>query len=267
MNPIEFRKYVGAGNDFVFIRVQSDSQFIDRQKLASQVCNRHWGIGADGCVFMEQKSAEPSHFKWDFYNSDGSIAEMCGNAARCAVRYCHEVFQQSSCEIQTLCGVVSGEVLETEISVSWSLAKASLEKKEVTLADGSVVCGDFIDTGVPHFVIDDQELSITKNACLEIQEHQKFSPDQTNVTLLSTALDNNRTHTFERGVRDFTLACGTGVIACGFVLREHTSQQQPYSLLTPGGPLKVAINQNCVTLLGPAALVFKGTLSMEGLVL
>ena len=256
---LSFEKLVGAGNDFVFLNPIPQLESINLQELTIKLCDRHNGIGADGLVYLEKKS--PGKFIWQFFNSDGSSAEMCGNAARCAFLYIQTHYQLSSASMETLCGEVTGQVLgPEEVEVSWIIKDNILQKKSVKLNSGKTLEGFFINTGVPHFVLYNSE-TLTHKELLEIQQHPEFSPDETNVTLVDSLTDLNKTQSFERGVRDFTLACGTGVIASAFVL-QHFAEAKEYQLHAPGGELRVRIFENQVFLRGPAKTIFKGELEL-----
>lgn len=252
---LQFQKYVGAGNDFVFALENQLPSGIDRIKLSKAICDPKLGIGADG--FAVFKKLSESDFEWDFYNNDGSRAEMCGNAARCAILFCQKNFSTNKSTIKTEAGIVSGQVLDANwVAVSWALEKMEPEKKSLTLSNGKTVEGLFVNTGVPHFVV--QQEGINGRDCLLIQEHEEFAPAQTNVTVLNPKDGTNHTKSFERGVRAFTLACGTGVIASAIALSQQEKQDE-YSLQAPGGPLKVRLGESEVTLIGPAQFVFDGS--------
>lgn len=255
---LSFEKWVGAGNDFVFIMETELPSSVDRKKLAIEVCERNTGIGADGLVILSKKDSQHRLFAWDFYNSDGSKAEMCGNAARCTVKFIQSQFGFDECQFETQAGLVTGKVLENEVEVSWSIASNKMAEVSVDLENFKSFKGFYINTGVPHFVLLNQLNEVSRRDCAEIQAHPKFGDAQTNVTLLDTNNEGvNSTKTFERGVKDFTLACGTGVIASAFVLQNQHKLDQ-YELVAPGGKLKVKIDGTRVVLIGPAQLVFNG---------
>lgn len=254
-----FEKLVGAGNDFVFILEKDLPTNTERPTMVAKACQRNFGIGADGVAIIKEVDLSSHHFQWDFYNSDGSSAEMCGNAARCAVRFIANHYNISDCLIETAAGAVCGKIDDDKIEVSWELHSDKMVEVNVDLENFKTFQGFYINTGVPHFVIANSTREVTPEDCLEIQRHPRFGQSQTNVTLLETSDQGvNLTKTFERGVKGFTLACGTGVIASAFVLqKEH--RQDEYFLQAPGGDLSVQLNGAKVTLRGPADLVFTGT--------
>ncbi len=259
---LPFHKMVGAGNDFVFVREEHIPETADPAKLTAFLCGRQEGIGADGLAVFGVVDLEQRRFRWDFYNSDGSSAEMCGNAARCAVVYLAEVFDITDCTVETQAGPVSGKIIDGGASVSWELRSNQMKSCTVDLENFKSFQGYFMDTGVPHFVIFNTSVEATEQDCLEIQKHPQFGAAQTNVTFLETVDGKNQTKTFERGVRTFTLACGTGVIASALVL-ENEEPQDLYQLVAPGGKLQVIIKQKSVTLIGPARSTFAGTFILK----
>ncbi len=255
---IPFEKLVGAGNDFVFMLHPDVPENKDLSQLAVKLCDRNSGIGADGLVIIHDDESKPECFVWDFYNSDGSKAEMCGNAARCAVRFIKDHFGLDKCEFKTLAGPVKGRFLDNSVQVSWTIPSDKMAEVSIDLENFKTFSGYYINTGVPHFVLLNQLGEVTNKDCAEIQTHPKFGESQTNVTLLDSSEEGvHSTKTFERGVKNFTLACGTGVIASAFVLQSQ-NQEDIYSLKAPGGELSVKLNGPHVTLIGPAELIFKG---------
>ena len=219
--------------------------------------------GADGLAFVKHlKTSEGKTFlQWDFYNNDGSHAEMCGNAARCVVVYCADYYKSKICSLKTVIGDVAGELSKNGSAVTWKLKNTQPDLKTISLKTGKKIDGYFIDTGVPHFVVPDEPSgSFSSEICLSIQEHEFFSPRQTNVTLLSRQNSGpHLTRSFERGVKNFTLACGTGVIASALTLKVLNGGNQ-HSLQAPGGLLNVQIqSENKVELEGPAKISFKGS--------
>lgn len=252
-----FQKIVGAGNDFIFVNADLFENETQRPLVAKTLCDRKWGIGADGFVFMKTLNRDNNHFRWDFYNNDGSFAEMCGNAARCAVLYCFENFGCTNCTIESHIGPLQGTYDSEKIHISWEIDQPTLKEKVISLENGKQVKGQFINTGVPHFVVQQNSLALNGRDCLLIQEHSEFQPSQTNVTLLKEEGGQFFTKSFERGVRDFTLACGTGVIASAFVLK-NLSPKDIYPLSAPGGEMAVKFNGSHVTLIGPATITFTG---------
>jgi diaminopimelate epimerase len=270
---IGFHKLVGAGNDFIFIDLRAPSRKqlflrltknVSRSRLARRLCQRQEGVGGDGVVFIE--ASAKSDFRWDFFNSDGSEADMCGNAARCAVRL-NEKKSNTTLEFETKRGVLRGRSLSKDL-VLVQLPRPKLITKRLSLVvQGKKVIGDFIDSGVPHFVVE-TNWSINKTPSREmakrIQNHRVFGKSKTNVTFVSKRSSGARkTITYERGVCDFTKSCGTGALAAGFYLSAESKKK--IKLKTPGGPLVVQFIEDRCLLIGSAVKVFSGFLTKEQL--
>ena len=255
-----FHKLVGSGNDFIFIEQNRALKNItNKTQLIKDLCDRKWGIGADGVVFLKKKESDKNLFSWNFYNKDGQSAEMCGNAARCAVLYFKELYNLSDCRIETSIGEVRGKYQKGKLQVSWKLKNNhSLKKIIFEKSSEKNIEGEFVNTGVPHFVIPVQGDFPDKNQCLLIQRAEEFNPHKTNVTLLKKDGDErHQTKTFERGIEDFTLSCGTGVIACAIVLKKLSGKNN-FVLKTPGGVLEAFIEGQTVGFSGPGQISFSG---------
>ncbi len=278
--PAVMTKMSGAGNTFVLIDARPGSVWsqiekehrIVRSDFAKTICDSIIGIGADGLLFILQGSSG-FDFDWDFYNSDGSTAEMCGNAARCAARFCSETLtnnKQLNLRFKTGAGLVRTEITESgEIKVVMpevTLVQSKIELK--TPSAGSQVF-TLVNTGVPHLV---QKLSDLKQTLAlramakEARSHSDLGPAGANVTFFAeTAVGSIEAVTFERGVEDYTQACGTGAVAAAFV---HASFQKlsEVSVKMPGGKMKVVFeNMNSHPLLiGDAVFVgeFKSNLEV-----
>jgi len=265
MPDLSFQKLVGAGNDFVFIAKEDLDSTVQLSSFAKKICDRRYGVGADGLVVLQRGSSYD--LGWEFYNSDGSLAEMCGNAARCVVRYAKENLNWDEFQFNTAIGPVLGKNLtDQETQVSWELQQLAGVEKSLAIKNFANLKGQLFNTGVPHFVIDENHFPLNSLDCLDVQEHKDFSPSGVNVTLYSLAKMDPQvsTRSFERGVRDFTLACGTGVIATALALGAASSKQE-MKLVAPGGPLRVQCLGQRVFLTGPAISVFKGQISTRDL--
>ncbi len=259
-------KLVGTGNDFLFIdaREKLPGKFADfsRSEIVRKLCDRHFGLGADGLVFVEQAGA---NYRWDFYNTDGSHAEMCGNATRCFGRWAQIQLGLSQIRFETLAGSAKVSVNGSSVSSFLDFVSAKPQQMQLSVA-GRDVSVSLIDTGVPHFVVKvesiaDARLQIEIIRALRL--HPEGGPRGANVTLLKVwGQSTFETVTYERGVEDFTLSCGTGVIAAaavGLQLSVTGAQKLEADVTTPGGKLKVQFGENFkgVTLTGPAVKVFE----------
>lgn len=256
---IAFTKMHGAGNDFILVRKEDVTE--DYAKFAERVCHRHFGIGGDGMMMASMSSI--ADIKMDYYNSDGSIGEMCGNGIRCFSRFVYEkgMVKTKSFTVETLAGTKRVELYEegAEFFVSVSMGLPELtpgsipvvsEKPQFIEEDIETVLGTFkvstILMGVPHtilFVEDIEKININEIGPL-IEVHKVF-PKKTNVNFVQIlGEDEIFVDTWERGAGR-TLACGTGVTACAYLARELgkiTSKE--VKVKVRGGNLKIQISDD-----------------------
>ncbi|MEN6507914.1 MAG: diaminopimelate epimerase [Smithella sp.] len=212
---IEFYKMSGSGNDFIIIDNRDLSlQIIDLPVFVRRICQRKVSVGADGLFLIEP--SEVAGFKWRFFNSDGSVAEMCGNGSRCAARFAYfNNIAGPKMSIETEAGIVTAEVFDDNVKVRLT-DPSSLEIAREIMLNGSSCLLDLIDTGVPHAVsfVDDLETCAVVGTGRQIRRHDSFQPRGTNANFASvTGRQKMKVRTYERGVEDETLACGTGVVA------------------------------------------------------
>lgn len=267
----------GAGNDFILINNMVEHMPLNvLRPLARAMCQEHFGIGADGLVVLE-KPLEGGDFRMLFYNSDGSTAQMCGNGVRCAGRYGYEhglagVFQN----IETVAGLVqcqriSGEVYKVRLN-SPSALETSLFKYHG--ADiGYVTLGK---PGIPHGVVEEGDLRVKQGVSLKQQDfsrlkeraqdlrwHRAF-PEGANINFYRIE-DNNTVvlATYERGVEDFTLSCGTGTGSVAAVLyKKGLIKNNQCKITSAGGTLLVDIEEKKdrinLYLTGSVVMVYEG---------
>ncbi len=201
-------KYSGNGNDFIMFVAQEKK---DRSALAKKLCHRQKGVGADGLVVLLPH--ETYDFEWEFYNADGSHAAMCGNASRCVAHFAHEkgISKDNTAEFLTGAGVIRATI--NGMYVVSDMTTPHIIRKEIE-ENGETWW--LIDSGVPHLVsireqIDDFDLSQARAL------REKYNA---NVNICKLDGDTMYVRTYERGVEDETLACGTGMVAC--FIRNHT---------------------------------------------
>lgn len=277
LKKIGFQKIEATGNDFVFIDARGSLPKVfdvdNRSAFAKTICDRHYGVGADGLVFL---SGHDARLKWDFYNSDGSPAEMCGNASRCVGRWATQNSGLNHVELETVAGLVRLETFDQEISAHMDYLKLAFTEinYSVNAKTGTAI---FLNTGVPHAVVTVENIANTEtlsNVVGALRFHPDVGERGCNVTFLEkVARTEFKTVTFERGVEGFTLSCGTGVLAAAAVgLRELRGAsvdelKSGADVSTPGGKLRVKFGTNwCgASLIGPAKIVFTGELSLGGL--
>lgn len=234
---IEFYKMSGSGNDFIIIDNMDLSLDVgDLSEFTRKVCQRKISVGADGLVVIEP--SDIADFKWRFFNSDGSMAEMCGNASRCVARIAYMkgiAGQEMSWE--TIAGIISAEVRDEIVKVK--LTDPSPVEALIKLeAEGQTFTLDSIDTGVPHAVVfvNDLENYDVYNNGRKIRHHEHFSPKGTNANFALIVDRHNITvRTFERGVEDETLACGTGMVAATITAAQRGLVESPVNVLARSG--------------------------------
>ena len=237
MKTINFYKMSGSGNDFIII--DNRNNIVDESDLSNfivNVCRRKMSVGADGVILVENTGN--ADFKWRFFNSDGSVAEMCGNGARCVARFAYlNNIAGSNMSFETLAGLVKAEVIEERVKVKMT-DPFDLETDVTIELKNGLTSIYSINTGVPHVVmvknsIDD--IDIVKIG-REIRYHDRFSPAGTNVNFVCHIKDNTiAIRTYERGVEDETLACGTGAAASAIVMAHKMKLDSPLSVLTRSG--------------------------------
>ncbi len=269
---IQFTKMSGSGNDFIVVDnrvpVIDDGKKFD---FVRRVCDRKMSIGADGVIFVE--NSDKADIKWDFYNEDGSSAEMCGNGGRCVARYAVERnIAPAKMTLETMAGIIGAEVNGAIVKVK--LTAPENLKQDIALAlNGTEYRVDSLNTGVPHAIIysDNVENVNVRETGHGIRCHDSFAPTGTNVDFVEKVGDRAlKIRTYERGVEDETLACGTGVVASALLSHYKNMVQPPVEVETRGGDiLKVdfeatdddAGKSSVVYLEGPTRIAFEGTLA------
>ena len=245
-------KYEGAGNDFIII----DDRNLDfDQTQISRLCHRKFGVGADGLVLLQR--SDRADFRMRIFNCNGMEAETCGNALRCLGRFIVDLgFPEKPYSIETLEQVAQISYLDDLIAVN--MGKARSLQLHIATERGII---HSIDTGVPHavyFVEDVNTVSFAEIA-LYFRHHPFFSEKGTNVNFAALQTDGSiQVRTFERGVEAETLACGTGACAVAAVASHIHGLKGPTNIVFPGGVLQVAIDQDQITLIGPATRIFSG---------
>ncbi len=236
---IPFMKMSGSGNDFILI--DHRKPFLDEGRMKEfiqNVCRRRISVGADGLILIERSSK--ADFKWRFYNSDGGEAEMCGNGGRCAARFATlKGIAGPSLTFETVVGILSAQV--NGMRVKLELTKPfGLKLDETILIEGKKQAYSSINTGVPHAVIfleDLKGVDVVK-AGRAIRYHSNFAPSGTNANFVRVENPSRLSvRTYERGVEDETLACGTGAVASALVAAFKGLVKSPVSIKTSGGEI------------------------------
>jgi diaminopimelate epimerase len=262
---LNFTKMNGAGNDFVMVDNRDLQHSLSRDVIA-HLCDRHRGIGADGLIAIEPAKTS-ADFRMRYYNADGGEAEMCGNGARCFARFASRVAGKGgSMSFETMAGVITARLLGEEVQLEMSQPKdLALDTKLEAIGKEQTV--HFINTGVPHAVIivEDAGKVDVRTLGAAIRYHDHFSPKGANANFIEVQGPRLLSvRTYERGVEDETLACGTGVCAAALVHSALTGDASPIEVRVRGGETlkvgfeKVAGGFSKVTLTGPADFVFEG---------
>ena len=265
ISPLPIVKVTATGNDFLLVDLigaknrglwKKDWSKKSRARWVREWCHRQEGLGADGMVFLEKD--KELDFAWDFYNSDGSSAEMCGNAARAVSLYASQSLKKKKLKFRSRIGEVLAKV-ESADKVEVRLPKvAENQWNQLMEWKGAKLNYDFIRAGVPHAVVRVPNLENREQLrefALEIKRQPSFVKHGTNVTFVRL-LSNNKVGslTFERGVEDFTLSCGTGAVASAHSLLRGEEDQR-VEVQVPGGTLSVVWKDGYPYLKGPAKIV------------
>ena len=273
---MKFYKMQGAGNDFVFVE-DFNNEIKDECKLAVKLCDRHYGVGADGLVIV--RKSDVAEAKMVIINADGSRANMCGNAIRCFGKYVfeHKLVSKTEFPVETGDGVKVIEIIlegEKVKYVKVYMGKPSYKAEDIPLSKGD----SFIDSsitsngktykattvlvGVPHTIIfeNEDEYVVTEDGPA-LEKHKLFK-EGSNINFVKVIDDTHiRVNTWERGA-GATLACGTGCSASVAVAKKLglVNKEKEIYVKAPGGELVIEVNGDDVYMKGPAEVVFEGTL-------
>ena len=255
---IPFSKASANGNDFIFILSKNIPKSYSINNLASLLCNRHNGIGADGLFIVSQDFS--CDFKLDYYNSDGSWEALCANGSRCAVRFMHEIHGYKKRLV-----FLTGDGLHQANIVDESLVSMQMNlpiyKSKLIYPGG--VSGYFVDTGADHFVsqLDKSDDSLILNASKEVRYASDFSPKGINVNFYKLISKNKiEIHTYEKGIEKIMQSCASGSTAVVFHLFNLGLVKSPVETISRGGNLLFKFDKKWknITTLGPAKIIFSG---------
>lgn len=264
---LDFIKMTGAGNDFILADNRQGNISLTRDQVA-RLCHRQFGIGADGLMLLVPARNGTAEWAWQFWNSDGSDAEMCGNGARCFARYIQRVTHSTApaTSFETVAGVIHAEFKGERVTVNLT-PPHSLRLNESVATTAGPRSVSSLNTGVPHAVVfvPDADQAMVQAWGTELRWHAHFKPRGTNVNFVQLKGPNFiRVRTYERGVEGETLACGTGVSASAMVAAATHGFSSPVRVQVQGGDeLEVSFEQrgqefHNVRLSGPATFVFEG---------
>lgn len=259
----------GAGNDFILLDNRTGGIQLDREQIV-RLCDRHRGIGADGIMILVPSRTGKADWAWDFYNSDGSTGEMCGNGARCFGRFVQRTVGLSrDFTFETEAGIITASFNGERVTVNLTRPKDLKLNQTISLSTGNSTIHS-LNTGVPHAVlyVPDADKAMVMSLGQEIRRHAHFGPRGTNVNFVQVLAPNHiRVRTFERGVEGETLACGTGVCASAMISARVHQFASPVKVQVQGGDtLEVSFKDNGefedVRLTGPAQFVFVGRIEV-----
>ena len=279
---MKFWKYHGAGNDFIMVD-QRDQQFINRndQEKVAFLCNRHFGIGADGLILLQQHS--DFTFEMVYFNADGRESSMCGNGGRCIVAFARQLGliqdhcrfwavdgeHEAKCSAEQAAGLSWVELKMGDVQSIEALLPPALAEKPVQEGADRLSSAFILNTGSPHYVrfvplLDKLDIVQEGRA---IRYSERFRSEGINVNLVQEHNNQLVIRTYERGVEDETLACGTGVTAAALAYYKHASKvadQIQVNVKARGGELQVRYSAHDdgsfdnIWLCGPAQMVFAG---------
>jgi diaminopimelate epimerase len=267
-----FIKMSGSGNDFIFVDVREvESHPFSEPETIRALCARGTGVGADGLVLLER--SPPATFAMRYFNADGTLASLCGNATLCAARLGVELGIVSARQgtegfcFETGVGSVRARVVDPrrpEIELAPPAGLQATLPDSVEPRRGELRAG-FVEIGVPHVVIlcDDADLARVLERGPELRRHAAF-PHGANVNFVSRYADGWRYRTFERGVENETLACGTGAAACALLLTHWEEGTAPFQMRTSSGTILDVLppsdDSDRPRLRGDARIVYRGEL-------
>lgn len=275
MHKLPFVKMNGAGNDFVLLDNRSGELALDAVAV-SRLCDRHRGVGADGVLVVERPQNGHADFRMRYYNADGGEAEMCGNGARCFARFAAHLEaggggdsrEREWVSFETMAGVIRARIEGGTVTLNMSDPHDGADLGELTAA-GQTVRAFFLNTGVPHVVVPVADVAgvDVRGLGAALRHHGRFAPKGTNANFFEVVGPREiRLRTYERGVEDETLACGTGATAAALALAEMNGLEtgpvavrvKEGDLLTIGFRRTGAFAFAEVTLGGPAEVAFRG---------
>ena len=284
MEKISFIKMSGAGNDFVVIDKNSNPFLILNEKVIQKLCDRRNGIGADGVITIS--NSVDYDFEMEYFNADGSTGSLCGNGARCAIKFAESSNRIKNEKTYFLSNAVSytGEVLDENLMKFDFNPPAKLKFNFKVKAGNQLINACFADTGSPHVVIKIEDVLKNPNDLnsnyseidkfpvfelgREIRYLKEFSPGGTNVNFIKIVDSKIYIRTYERGVEDETLACGTGATAAAIIAHAIDKLEAPITLITRGfDELTVDFNVENqkiknLSLIGPAKIIFSGEIEI-----
>jgi diaminopimelate epimerase len=284
MKKVFFTKMSGAGNDFVLIDKDQNKGFSPGKKNVTSICDRRNGIGADGLITI---SKDKNHdFLMEYYNADGSTGSLCGNGARCAIKFAktNGLLKNGTAKFLSNKKEYSGKLLKNNL-VKFNLNEPKKIKENFVIEiDNFKIKASYVDTGSPHAVIFVEDIFTGNKKAFDniddipvfdlgrkLRYSKYFRPKGANINFVDLKKDNIYIRTYERGVEDETLACGTGNAAAALICNLVKKINPPITLITKGKD-KLIVDFDTLkgkfvnlSLTGPAKIVFDGEFSFNNL--
>ncbi len=285
MDSIIFSKMHGAGNDFIVIDKNLNPVFHLTEKIIQKLCNRRTGIGGDGIITIEDSNE--FDFEMNYFNSDGSLGSLCGNGARCGIKYAAltDRLQNSECRFFFNGNQYSGKLLSNGMVLFNLNAPRKIKYNFKIKVFGQLINACFADTGSPHIVVNIEEVEKfpkkpgnkfqsldefpVNQIGKELRYSEEFAPAGTNVNFILVKNEKVFLRTYERGVEDETWACGTGAVAAALITYVTHKLKPPVKII-PKSFQELIVNFEVVNnkvvnlgLTGPAELVFTGQIPLN----
>ena len=284
MIHLYFTKLSGAGNDFILFDKKINPGIELSPQIIDKLCKRRTGIGADGILLISDSNDYP--FEMRYYNADGSTGSLCGNGARCAIYYGHESGRIAREKIKFIANEIeySGQVLENGLIKFFLNHPKKIKQNFKIKAANQLITASYADTGSPHIVIkinyvlrdssdpksfyDDLNDFPVLELGKEIRYHKDFAPLGTNVNFIQLQNGEIKIRSYERGVEDETLACGTGSVAAALISFVQNNLNPPIKIHPKSGDeltvdFKIEDQKvQEISLTGPAQITFKGEFSI-----
>jgi diaminopimelate epimerase len=266
---IPFFKFHGAGNDFILIDNRQEYFRGNENEIFQQLCSRRFGIGADGLMLLSFRECHT--FRLQFFNADGKRGEMCGNGARCAVYLMHLLcpnhkFFRFEIHEKWFESEIKGD---NQVKITWEFAP-KIEKIDESILDIPIKLQRYlsVNSGVPHLMFVPEQsldrLDVFKWGKY-FRYHDYFAPNGTNVNFLKFRGKRIYIRTYERGVENETLACGTGAVAAAIAGKEWDLTQFPVEVVALGGILRIGFDETRerIWMEGPVKKVFTGVIELD----
>lgn len=256
---IHFYKYHGAGNDFILLDNRKNPVTLSKEQVAL-LCHRHYGIGADGLMLLE--NAAGYDFRMVYYNSDGGESTMCGNGGRCITAFAHHLGLITHATTFIAIDGPHNASIHPDGTISLQMQEVSGIQHYDTYA--------ILNTGSPHYILwtDDTDKADVFHEGRRLRNLPEFQPGGININFVQQVEGGLKVRTYERGVEDETMSCGTGVTAAAIAATKDTTGNFAIPVFTPGGRLEISFTKDTsstaknVILKGPAVFVFEGDIDI-----